>query len=289
MVTNYEEVIPKNDAELIEMERRMRSAPEPGALPTGSLGSVGGDSVPVHDAHIVSAGHVIMWNTDTRESSVFNLNAVRTKLREVFPRDYENVPMRGKHCWTAIEPSEPPWRGTSTCPLHVSRPERADFDQLGYPRCTYDVGANEMEAQRHLRKKHPSVFRMMNELTDAGEKKAEASSRGMLQQILAKLAGVDEPASEPLSVPLETKILDETTPLVETFTDSSATDITVEIAPEDVSASTTTAWAEMDAGDLSPAPKAVGPEAKKYFCGKCEKNHVVGSGIGWRHRKKKIG
>lgn len=281
MVTNYEEIIPKNDAELIEMERRMRSAPEPGVLPSGSLGSVGTDSVPVHDARVVSAGHVIMWNTDTNESSVFNLNAVRTKLREIFPRDYENVPMRGKHCWTAIEPSEPPWRGTATCPLHVSRPERAAFDELGYPRCTYDLGANEMEAQRHLRKKHPSVFRMMNELTEAGDKKAEASSRGMLQQILAKLAGMDE-VEEPVP---DTKILDEPTPLVETFTDSSATDITTEVHL-DIG---TTTWTEMDAGDLTPAPVAVGTEANKYFCGKCEKNHVAGSGIGWRHRKRKIG
>lgn len=190
MVTDL--TVPKNDAELIEMERLMRSAPEPGGLPSGSIGEVGGDSVAIHTAKSQSAGHVTMWNTDTREPSVFNLNAVRTKLQEVFPANYEENPsMRGKACWTAVEPSMPPNRGSTTCLLHPDRPERDTYDVLGYPRCHFNVCANEMEAQRHLEKKHPSVHRMMQQLRDTVERDETIKNQGVLGQILAKMAGVD--------------------------------------------------------------------------------------------------
>jgi len=201
MVTDNDLVVPKNDAELIEMERLMRSAPEPGGLPSGPLGE---DGVTVHSAKAVTAGHVTMWNTDTREPSVFNLNAVRTKLREVFPADYEvNPSMRGKPCWTSIQPSAPPFRGGITCLLHPNRPEREEFDQLGYPRCYFDICANEMEARRHLEKKHPGVHRMMQESRDNNERDANIKNQDTMGQILAHLSGTDltaEPA--PLEVPV---------------------------------------------------------------------------------------
>ena len=188
MVTSNEVDVPKNDAELIEMERLMRSAPEPGGMENVSMGEEG---VSVRGTTAKSAGHVTMWNTDTREPSVFNLNAVRTKLREVFPADYEVPAKRGKPCWTATEPSEAPWRGTATCPLHADRPERAAYDVLGYVRCTYAVAPNEMEAQEHQRKKHPQTWRMMREAVGQTEKQADSKNRDVMGQILAKLAGVD--------------------------------------------------------------------------------------------------
>lgn len=193
MVTESE-LIPKNPAELIEMERLMRSAPEPGASTSVTMGDE-----PIKAKNIsVSAGHVTMWNTDTREPSTFNLNAVRAKLREVFPQDYENNPlMRGRACWTAVEPSEPPWQGSITCLLHPSRPERAEYDSLGYPRCNFNICANEMEARRHLEKKHPSVHRMMEESRTAAERSAESKNQDRLGLILEKLAGVDLAEPEP--------------------------------------------------------------------------------------------
>ena len=179
------------DAQLVEMERLMRSAPEPGGLENVDMG---GD-VSVTKTTVESAGHATMWNTDTREPSVFNMNAVRAKIREVFPNDYDNVAMRGLPSWTATQPSEPPWRGNFTCPLHNDRPERQQYAEYGYPRCTYDVAPNEMEAQEHLRKKHPQTWRMMNEFVEEKERKAQQDDRSISRLILAKLAGVDIPES----------------------------------------------------------------------------------------------
>ena len=248
MVTNTDLDVPKNDAELIEMERLMRSAPEPGGMENVSMGEEG---VSVRGTTAKSAGHVTMWNTDTREPSVFNLNTIRTKLREVFPANYEVPAKRGKPCWTATEPSEPPWKGTATCPLHADRPERAAYDVLGYVRCTYDVAPNEMEAQEHLRKKHPQTWRMMREAEGQTEKKADSKNRDVMGKILAKLAGVD---------------LDETEP----------TEFT-ELSVNHEAAEASTFHVTVDF-----------PNENVYACGKCKKNHKFSTKAGKRHLKHRV-
>jgi hypothetical protein len=198
-----------NDAQLIEMERLMRSAPEPRGLPR--VGPLEGNSeISINKTTVQSAGHVIMWNADTREPSVFNMNAVRTKLREVFPADHPRFPRMP--AWTARDPknvyddagrvigvdeSKQPWRGKATCPLHADRPERKAYDQLGYPECTMSVLPNESEAKEHLRKKHPGTFRQMNEAQEEVDRISAEEDRKLNRQILAKLAGVElveEPA-----------------------------------------------------------------------------------------------
>jgi len=186
-----------NDAQLIEMERLMRSAPEPGGME--NLTSLG-DGVAVTKVTVESAGHVTMWNTDTLEPSVFNMNSIRTKMREVFSSDYETISMRGKPCWTATQPSEKPWRGTATCPLHESRPEREEFTRLGYPKCNRIELPNEAEAREHLRKKHPQTLRQMQEARAELDRVGTIEDREINRQILAKLAGVDldEPAPAPM-------------------------------------------------------------------------------------------
>lgn len=175
-----------NDAQLIEMERLMRSAPEPGGLENVSMGDEG---VAVTKTTVESAGHVIMWNTDTFESSVFNMNSIRSKLAEVFPTDHPHKP--GLPAWTATQPTGEVWHGTATCPLHSSRPERASYSALGYPECTRIELPNEMEAQEHLRKKHPTTWRQMNEARAEVERLAQVEDRTLNRLILAKLAGVD--------------------------------------------------------------------------------------------------
>lgn len=183
-----------NDAKLVEMERMMRTAPEPGGLAGVSMG----EDVGVTGTSVTSAGYVTMWNTDTREHSTFNMNAVRSKLREVFPNDYaNNVALRGLPCWTATAPSEPPWRGTSTCPLHESRPERVAYDTVGYPQCSRIELPNEMDAQEHLRLKHPRTWKLMQVQKDEVERIAQEEDRTLNRQILAHLAGVAEVTAPP--------------------------------------------------------------------------------------------
>ena len=187
----------KNDAQLMEMERLMRSAPEPSGLENATMG----EGVTIHNTNVESAGHVVMWNTDTHESSIFNMNSVRVKLREVFPLNYDTIEMRGMPAWTATPPTAQPWRGTSTCPLHDDRPERAAYAAFGYPRCNRVNLPNEMEAQEHLRKKHPQTWRMMNESRAEAERKSQAEDRSINRLILATLTGVElEPSPEVMSV-----------------------------------------------------------------------------------------
>jgi len=252
----------KNDAQLVEMERLMRSAPEPGGME--SLSTLG-DGVDVNKTSVQSAGHVIMWNTDTREPSTFNMNAVRAKMREVFSDDYETVDMRGQPAWTASQPTRGPWRGIVTCPLHVSRPERTAYDAFGYPRCNRIELPNEMEAREHLRKKHPQTWRQLNEAQAETERLAQAEDRDVSRRILAKIAGVelDEPVSIVSKDPVES------------------------IAPE-ASAIVGSDTIESPIEETSRVTKRNWKNSSKYFCGKCKRNHEVSSRIGRGHKKHNV-
>lgn len=181
-----------NNAQLIEMERMLRSAPEPGGMSIGPLGE--GSEVSITKTTVTSAGYVTLWNTDTHESAVMNMNSVRGKLSELFPADHPRRAMLP--AWTVHEPKEKPWCGHVTCPLHVDRPERAAYDLQGYPTCTMNVLPNEMEAKEHLKKKHPQTYRQINAAKDELERLAATEDRIINRRILAKLAGVDldEPA-----------------------------------------------------------------------------------------------
>lgn len=284
-----------NDAQLIEMERLMRSAPEPSGLESVTMGE---DGVAVTKAIATSAGHVVMWNTDTHEPSVFNMNSVRVKLRESFPDDYQNnVAMRGRPAWTATQPPQRPWRGTATCPLHESRPERSIYDQFGYPRCTRIELPNDMEAQEHLRKKHPQTWRMMNESRAEVERQAQVEDRNINRQILAKLAGVDLeempnidqgllPA--PMIYPLGPEPVASTEP-VETL-DITNTEVTT--ATESTLTSSPPAFftspeivTEVNIPSISTTPR---PSMSIYRCAKCESNHETTSRIGKRHKKHQV-
>lgn len=179
----------------------MRSAPEPGGFENVSMGTEG---VEVRKTTVTSAGYVTMWNTDTYESAVMNMNSVRTKLRETFPADHPRKP--NQPAWTASDPSlmlgpagevigvdesKKPWRGTATCPLHASRPERAAYNLQGYPECDRIELPNEAEAQRHLLKKHPDTYRQINEVRIEADRKSAEEDRIINRRILAKLVGVD--------------------------------------------------------------------------------------------------
>jgi hypothetical protein len=178
-----------NEARITEMERTLRTAPEPGDVSYDAMG----EEISMTKTSVKSAGYVTMWNTDSKEASVFNMNGVRAKLREVFPNDYEENPsMRGKPCWTAQAPAEKPWRGTSTCPLHDSRPEREAYNLVGYPRCSRVELPNEMDAQEHLRLKHPRTWTLMNVQRVEVDRIAAEEDRVLNRKILEHLAGVSE-------------------------------------------------------------------------------------------------
>jgi len=251
-----------NPAQLIEREVEMRRAPEPGGMEGISMGD---DGVEVKKTSVKSAGYIVMWNTDTFEPSRFNMNGVRAKLGEVFPPDH---PRRaGLPAWTSFDPKKTPWRGTATCPLHASQPERTHYDTLGYPECSRIQLPNAMEAREHLRKKHPATFRQMNEDKADMDRKAQEEDRNINRRILAKLAGVD---------------LDEPVP-AEIVVPSVWMDLSTEVGgtAADVDPEAPAAW-------IDPVPP-VPAKANAFFrCTKCKANHQKASKFGrrhWKHRE----
>jgi len=244
-----------NDAQLIEMERMMRSAPEPGGLEGISMGD---DGVEIRKTSVKSAGYVIMWNADTHEPSRFNMNSIRTKLREVFPADHPRRP--GQPAWTARQPVEKPWYGGATCPLHASRPERRYYDEIGYPECSRINLPNDMEAREHLRKKHPATFRQMNEARAEVERLSQIEDRNINRSILAKLAGV-ELAPDPIPDPAPS----------------------VWEQPRDAPP------AEEPAAPRVAKSKPPGEDGSSvYVCRKCQLTHQLTSGIGKRHKRHQV-
>jgi|TARA_R110002033_G_scaffold167165_1_gene206163 hypothetical protein len=252
-----------NEARIMAAERALQTAPEPGGLQGTNTGD---EDVPITNTRVTSAGYVTMWNTDTKEPSIFNMNGVRAKLKEVFPKDYVNNPsMRGLSCWTPDQPNESPWRGNVTCPLHADRPERAAFDAVGYPRCHKNNIPNEMEAQRHLLRKHHQEWEMMNTQRLEIERIAQEEDRSLNRKILAHLAGVPEDTA-PVDV-------------IETPQPPEAPE-----APETIEAP--------DIPDIPNVPDApVVPEPASdmvYLCNKCKSNHRLDSSIGRRHKRHKL-
>lgn len=172
------------ELERVMRERGLESAPEP----DGSIPVTNEDGVAYGMSTVQSAGYTYLWNTFDLERSTFNNNAVMSKLRERFPADHPT--MAGQYSWTSQEPKEKPWRGTATCPLHSSRPERAEYAARGYPACNREQLPNEFEAREHLRLKHPRTWRAMED-----EKAAQAreEDRAFQRTVAERLAAAALP------------------------------------------------------------------------------------------------
>jgi len=195
-------VIPKatditDDLARMMREREFAPAPEP----DGGIGHQSEDGVAYGVSSVKSAGYVYLWNVFDYERSTFNNNAVMAKLREKFPMDHPTMP--GAYAWSPYEPEEKPFRGTATCPLHPSRPEREEYDRKGHPVCNRIQLPNEFEAREHLRLKHTRTWKAMQEEVLTDERVHAAEDRTLARLAMQKLTG-DVPSVEVALVTHET-------------------------------------------------------------------------------------
>jgi len=150
-----------------------------------------------------AAGYTYLWKRDDNERSVFNNNALASKMQERFPPDHPT--MAGQFAWTATEPLTPAKRGTTLCPLHPNRPERPLFDQLGYPSCPGDHYRNEYDAELHLQSKHRDTYRMISKSRDeAVANKATQGTNDVMTMLAKAIAGqaIDMPPQPNQSEPI---------------------------------------------------------------------------------------
>lgn len=164
-------------------ERGFVAAPEPGGRISAELG----DDMPSGNMVMTKTPtYVYLWNRDTRERSVFAMHTARAKMNERFP--YDHPRMAGDFAWQSDQPSEPAWKGIAICPLHPDRPERAEYDKLGYPVCDRVALPNEGDAQRHLQRKHKDTYELIEKAKEeAFQHETRDSNRSMNERLLALL------------------------------------------------------------------------------------------------------
>jgi hypothetical protein len=95
---------------------------------------------------LATAGWVLIYDTETREPSLCNRNAVPTQLKELRPN--------GLPIFTMSKPKEGPWRGDIKCFLHADQPDRHELDAMGFPTCRKATLPNNYQAELHAEFKH---------------------------------------------------------------------------------------------------------------------------------------
>jgi len=165
-------------AALLEARREVRKTGDGGPPMQVQVGDLAGE---LHT--MKSAGYTYLWKRDDRDRSVFNDNALASKMEERFPIDHPT--MAGEFAWTATEPLEPAARGTTLCLLHPRRPERPDYDTKGYPVCDTSHFINEYDAELHLRAKHRQTYDMIMRGKDQARSDEAAQANTDVMTMLA--------------------------------------------------------------------------------------------------------
>ena len=127
-----------------------------------------------------TAGWVLIYDTETREPSLCNRNAVPSQLKELRPN--------GLSVFTLLKPKEGPWRGDIKCFLHADQPDRARLDDLGFPTCRKATLPNVYQAGLHAEYKHRNEWAAVKE-----EKEREQADEDRLiqRELLNRLIGGD--------------------------------------------------------------------------------------------------
>ena len=126
--------------------------------------------VPMWVSALAESGWIPMYHVATRERSLVSRNTAPTKLREVDPET-------GNRVWTLSKPAQPPWRGNFRCMLHPENPNRAEYDQMGFPTCGKANMPNELHQRLHMEHRHPMVSKLLSERLSKAEKEAELMER----------------------------------------------------------------------------------------------------------------
>ena len=170
--------------EILEaMLRMMEPGQEPGKVRPQDVLHAGDDEVPapIVAATLKSAGYVIVYDRESGEPSLCNVNMLPAQLRK---RNDE-----GKLAFTWKKPAKPPTRGKTRCMLHPERRE-SWMDEMGLPLCKKrGYLPNEYQAEQHLRHRHNTEWKAL-EARREQEKRAEdrAAQQAMLTLLSRSVA-----------------------------------------------------------------------------------------------------
>ncbi len=169
------------NAQLVEeMLRRAEKAEEPGELAKNRVIHKGDGDVPTPMVvtELKSAGYVKLWNVKTGEMSLTNRNMLKSQLSK------KNED--GTFVFTTIEPAVKLFRGTSKCMLHPDGPNRAAYDEMGFPICPKSNLTSRYQVRRHMQKRHPSVWEALEEDRKEKERDEEKKLRHSLLKSVKK-------------------------------------------------------------------------------------------------------
>lgn len=170
---------------LAQMEAAEK-APDPNATTSGVNAIVhSGDEnseipIQMRVAALRSAGYTYVYHRLTGERSLVNRNMLPAQLRKPLPPDEGK--RAGEPAFSITRPPVPPRRGTIKCLLHAESERRAEFDAMGLPSCRKATITSEFQLQSHMKSKHPSSWKAIEEKRERQEKDEDrALQRAFIQ------------------------------------------------------------------------------------------------------------
>jgi hypothetical protein len=137
-------------------------------------GLVGGDFPQAHPARKEAGpGYDIVYHLESGEE--------RRIPHDVLASTLSKLDSYGQTAFSLEKPNKEPTTGKERCLLHPDSPERARYDQRGYPVCRKDTIINTLQVQSHMDHRHPTAWRaIQNEWESDRQKAIEADRRETL-------------------------------------------------------------------------------------------------------------
>ena len=149
--------------------------PEPSGTRERDVVYDGSDSLPtpMMVATVTSAGYARMWDTETGDESITNMNMLPAQLKKTRPN--------GRPFFTVVKPNFEPKRGKIKCRLHADDPERGHFDFMGFAVCNKSNLTSPHQLERHMAHRHQDEWATIQHELEEQEKKSDREfQRSML-------------------------------------------------------------------------------------------------------------
>lgn len=156
------------DTLIAAMVDMAESGPEPGDMRAKDVIHRGDDEypLPVVAGDIKSAGYAIIYDTKTGLPSLTNRNMLATQFKKVHEDGTRAFSPR---------PTVKPKIGKTKCLLHADDPNRAHWDDLGFPVCRKANLVNKFQRDRHMARRHKDEWAAI--LEERKEQKEEEEKR----------------------------------------------------------------------------------------------------------------
>jgi hypothetical protein len=139
---------------------------------------------PMTLSYLKSAGYCYVYDTQTGERSECNLNMLKKQLEKKRPD--------GSRVFTITKPSVKPRQGTYKCMLHADDPNRAHYDDLGFPVCRKANLTSPFQVKRHMQKRHKVEWSAIEDERHEAERQED---RKLQESLITKVASL-APAGE---------------------------------------------------------------------------------------------